>query len=182
MHIIFDVCAELVINLESIQKGSYTMSYDEYMCEYYGENCTSYKNWVGHDSVLTWVVNILILLAVLGLVAWLAWYFLAYRRRPFCSDCLEQDERVRAKYSFDDQPVCGGHWDQRDMASEEVYSCPKHHVELLKEKHGAVTIDICPSGCVFLDDGELDSIKSSARQSGASSGQFIGVAIGMAVG
>src|SRR5689334_7609768 len=113
--------------METIQyskQGSNTMYDENYDCMYWGENCkTTINNWVMHDSALSWMANIFILLVALGLVWLVAWYFLAYRRREFCVDCLEAGVNTRTKYYFDEEPVCQHHWHEREMASEEVYTC-----------------------------------------------------------
>lgn len=155
------------------------MRTDTYYCKRYGVNCpTTINNWVGGDPYVTWFANTLIFLAAIALAALILWYFLAYRRRKFCFNCLENGNRVRTRYSYDGQPACKDHWNERDMDDEAAYQCPKHGDSLLKEKRGGVTIDICSHGCVFLDNGELQEIVSSARSSGTSTGQALGFVIG----
>lgn len=151
-------------------------------CGYYG-SCTTISNWVANDPVLSWMVNVLIILGIIGLVLTIVWYLRDYRKRPFCVDCLKHDdERVRTRFIFGDEPVCSGHWDERDMASEEVYKCPKHVTDFHKEKHSGTTIDRCPHGCVFLDADELDAIVESAEDSGAAAGTVLGMALGSSIG
>jgi hypothetical protein len=154
----------------------------DYYCKYYNEGChTDVHNWVFHDPGVTLGVNIFIVLALIGVIIYLLWYFLSYRKWPLCVDCLADGKTNRTSQEFGGDPVCYAHWDERDMASEEKYKCPKHGHEFHKDKQGDITIDICPEGCIFLDAGELDRIESAARSSGRTSGQVMGMAIGAAI-
>jgi hypothetical protein len=154
-------------------------------CRFFPERSGCIKNignWVGYDPVITWIVNILIGLAALGLIWVLVWYLFFYRRRPLCVDCKKGRGKVRTKFSYKGDSVCSYHWSKREMAAEPEYKCPKHGVPLMKECHDGMIIDCCPKGCVFLDDGELEQIQDIARSRGQSSGQATGTLIGMAIG
>jgi hypothetical protein len=158
------------------------VSDSDYYCKYYNEGChTTVRNWVYHDPSVTSRINILIVLALMGVIIYLLWYFLSYRKWPICVDCLANGKVTHTKVNFKDVTVCYRHWEERDMASEPKYKCPKHGYEFHKDKQGDITIDICPEGCIFLDAGELDRIESAARSSGRTSGQVMGMAIGAAI-
>lgn len=158
------------------KRGKFMITYPD--CSYY-ENCpTTLSNWVADSGFLSWSVNVFIVLATIGTIWWGVWFCFVYLRRPFCADCNEVGDRTRAKYQNDGHDVCGFHWDKRDMAKETVYKCPEHQVDLEKVKYEGVTIDRCPHGCIFLNNGELEELQGIAVSSGQTTGMLLGIAIG----
>lgn len=152
---------------------------DTYNCRTFGTDCEkTLVDWVGGNTTLTLVVNVLLALAVVGLLCWATWYLIWYRSRPLCVDCLRHGAHKRTTYSYGVEPVCGRHYDERDMATEPTYKCPKHKVDLVKAKFDCVTIDRCPHGCAFLDNGELDQLTNNANAQGLTTGVLLGTAMG----
>ena len=148
-------------------------------CRYYGENCgVSLDNWVMGDWFLSCLANFAIALVAAGILVWLIWFLFFYLRRDLCVDCFNGGKNKRTKYSYRGTPVCYYHYGERQMAGESTYLCSKHNVPYDKQRRSGITIDICPEGCIFLDDGELATLESVARSSGQSTGMVIGMAIG----
>jgi hypothetical protein len=147
-------------------------------CDSSWESCSyGLSGWLDGNPYLSWTANSIIVAIVFVLL----WYIFSYLRRPLCVDCEQAGRRKRTKYMYDNHSVCRSHWYERKMAAEQKHKCPKHSVLMQKIQEDSDVIDVCPHGCVFLDDGELNNIKSRARSSGQSSGQVIGIAIGSAI-
>jgi len=155
-------------------RGS-TMSY----CDYYGTCQPTIWNWVYNSPLLTIIAYVVILAIVLTLVFFTI-NLVRSRRQPLCVDCLEYGTRKHTPYHYSDLAVCEFHYREREMADETTYLCPKHNVAFKKRRREGVTIDVCPHGCIFLDDGELEDLEEVAKESGRSSGQMLGLAIGIA--
>lgn len=143
------------------------------------DSCTpAVFQWVFGNTLFSILADFALLIITPILVAVLV-HWLIQRRRPLCVDCLSHDKRMHTKYISDvGTPLCTDHLVERKMAKEPIYKCPKHHVDFAKRRHEGITIDVCPEGCVFLDDGELSEIEDAAESSGRSSGQMVGIAIG----
>lgn len=155
----------------------------------YQPHCSDgrFTGWVNHDSVLSIGVDILLALAILGLVWWLLWWLFSYRRRPLCPYCQQEGQTTRVKAGRDvykGQSVCYEHLLELLAADEPIYDCPRHHTPMKKEidYDDGVIYDVCDEGCEFYDNREMDQLIENARSEGHSSGMATGIAIGIGAG
>lgn len=148
--------------------------------DYYAIYETTPWNWVLGSVILTIIAYALMLIAAVILTVVIT-VQVRKLRQPLCVDCLSEGDRAHTPDTYNGNPVCEYHYGEREMADEDTYECPKHHTALTKHRRHGITIDVCLNGCVFLDDGELETLEDVAEESGHSSGQLLGLAIGIAV-
>jgi hypothetical protein len=130
-------------------------------CDFYGYcERNDFWHWVDGSLFLTIIVD-LIFLAIALCLLWGIWAIVKYFRRPFCYYCRIEGRNRRTKGRRGGRPICYDHWKQQDMAAEEKVDCPVHKVQMDKSViEAGVIIDYCPSGCIFLNQGELNKIRN----------------------
>jgi hypothetical protein len=145
-------------------------------CDYYSNCHHGFWYWFEGDKVFTIFADLIIILVVL-VILWGIWSVIDHFRTPFCATCGETRTRATDENG---RPFCHDCRLKQRAASEKKVKCPIHGVVMTKRIIDDVIIDSCPNGCVFLDSGELDTIrdKIESQQNNAFTGAFVGGMIG----
>lgn len=96
-------------------------------------------------------------------------------KKKNCFHC----QKNKTKRDFEDQPTCSECQMKILMDREDKRLCPVDGSRLEKQQSNGIIIDRCPE-CegIWLDAGELETIRDASKKEGMGSGVAIGMVIG----
>lgn len=101
----------------------------------------------------------------------MAWF----SKKEVCFHCREN----KTKRDFENLPTCTECRLKLLMEKESERACPVDGAAMTKSVSGEIVIDQCPKcNGIWLDAGELDTIKAVANEEGMGTGVALGMVIG----